>query len=88
MLKADGFDNAIIGVARQFNQPEKLVYDYSKCVEILMSRDEMSKDDAVEFMEFNVVGAYVGEQTPIWMMPMDPDLYDHVMEYLNMEQDD
>ena len=88
MLKADGFDNAIIGVARQFNQPEKLVYDYSKCVEILMCRDEMSKDDAVEFMEFNVVGAYVGEQTPIWMMPMDPDLYDHVMEYLNMEQDD
>lgn len=87
MLKANGFDNAIIGVARQFNQPEKLVYDYSKCVEILMSRDEMSKDDAVEFMEFNVVGAYVGEQTPIWMMPMDPDLYDHVMEHLN-EQDD
>ena len=43
MLKADGFDNAIIGVARQFNQPEKLVYDYSKCVEILMSRDEVNK---------------------------------------------
>ena len=82
MLKADGFDEAILGAARQFNQPEKLIYDYVKCVEILMSRDDMTRDEAVEFMEFNVVGAYVGEETPIWLMPMDPDLYDHVMEHL------
>jgi len=77
MLKADGFDEAILGVARQFNQPEKLIYDYVKCVEILMSRDDMTKDEAVEFMEFNVVGAYMGEETPIWMTPMDPDLLEN-----------
>ena len=27
----------------------------------------MSLDDAVDYMEFNVVGAYVGETTPIFM---------------------
>jgi len=39
------------------------VYDH--CIQVL-TRD-MSLDDAVEHMEFNVVGAYVGEQTPIFV---------------------
>jgi hypothetical protein len=42
-------------------------YDFETCVKILMERDGMSEDDAVEFMEFNVVGAYVGELTPLFL---------------------
>ena len=34
------------------------------CVEIFMKRDGMSGEEAVEWMDFNVTGAYVGEQTP------------------------
>ena len=68
MKTANGFDDAIAGIIRQFNQPDKVVYDYGKCVEILEKRDDMTHEDAVEFMEFNVVGAYVGEDTPAWMM--------------------
>jgi len=32
-----------------------------------MSRDGMSWEDAVEFFDFNTVGAWVGEQTPLIM---------------------
>jgi hypothetical protein len=65
-LLADGFDGALIGMGRQFNQ-ELAVYDYSKCVEILMERDGMNYDDAVEFMEYNVVGSWMGKGTPVFV---------------------
>lgn len=65
-LLADGFDGALIGMGRQFSE-ELAVYDYNKCVEILMERDGMSYDDAVEFMEYNVVGSWVGNGTPVFV---------------------
>ena len=43
-----------------------LVYDYDKCVEIFMSQG-MSHEEAIEWMEFNVVNAYMGEGTPIFI---------------------
>jgi hypothetical protein len=67
LLKADGFDEAIIGLGRKKCSADSLVYDYDKCVAILMERDGMSHEEAVEFMEFNVVDAYVGETTPIFV---------------------
>jgi hypothetical protein len=29
-------------------------------------KEEMTEEEAEEFFEFNVSGAYMGEQTPIW----------------------
>lgn len=60
-LKADGFDEAIIGVNEY---PMKLIYSVKRCIEIL--EKDMSTEDAIEYFNFNVYGAYVGEQTPIW----------------------
>lgn len=60
-LKADGFDKAIIGVDET---SMRLIYSVKKCIEILMS--EMSEEDALEYFNFNVNSAYVGEKTPIW----------------------
>ena len=65
-LYADGFEDAIIGVGRQFNM-DVVVYDEAKCLEILVLRDQMTPEEAEEFFEFNVVGAYVGEHTPIYV---------------------
>jgi hypothetical protein len=59
-LKADGFDDAIIG----FDENSlRLIYSMSKCLDILM--EDMSDEDALEHFYYNVSGAYVGEQTPI-----------------------
>ncbi len=61
-LKPDGFDEALIGVDIK---SMRLVYSVSKCIQIL-SKD-MNKIDAIEYFDFNVSGAYVGEKTPIWV---------------------
>jgi hypothetical protein len=42
----------------------RLVYSVSKCIEILCR--DMNEEDAIEYFEYNVSGAYVGEKTPIW----------------------
>ena len=67
LLVADGFDEAILGVGRRCGQPDVVVYDVEKCVEILMSREGWDYDETVEFLEFNTFGAWVGERTPIWL---------------------
>ena len=67
MYKADGFDQAIIGYTRIAGRKDVLAYDYWKCIDILKERDGMSAEDAIEFMEFNVMGAYVGELTPAFI---------------------
>ena len=63
-LLADGFDNALIGYDAA---GACAVYDYDKCMTVLIDRDGMSYEEAHEFMEFNVVSAYVGDFTPIFI---------------------
>jgi hypothetical protein len=62
LLFMDGFDGAILGVSDNFMEP-RVVYSRKKCIEILC--EEMDFMEAVEYFDFNVAGAYVGEQTPI-----------------------
>jgi len=66
ILLADGFEKAFIGLGRQGSK-RLAVYDYYKCVSILMKREDWSEEEAIEWMEYNVVGAWVGEQTPIFV---------------------
>ena len=66
VIVADGFEDALIGVGQQFNKA-MAVYDRQKCIEILIERDGMSDEEAVEYFEFNVIGAWVGEQTPMFL---------------------
>jgi hypothetical protein len=66
-LKADGFDDAIIGIAHRCGQPDLISYDTTKILEILMDRDGMSMEEAVEFFDYNILGAYMGEHTPVFI---------------------
>jgi hypothetical protein len=65
VLLCDGFDEAFIGLSQRINEPLLAVYSYEKMVQVLMKRDGMGHDDAVDYLDFNVLGAWVGEQTPI-----------------------
>ena len=71
MLKADDFDEAIIGVGRRCGQPNIVVYDAEKCREILRKEMQCDPTDADEYFEFNVVGAWMGEDTPIFVEPLN-----------------
>ena len=63
-LTAEGFDDAFIGVIRRCGKPAMFVYNYQKCIEILMAGGIATEEEAIEHMEFNVVGSWVGEGTP------------------------
>ena len=62
-LIADGFDAAIVGYTFQ----GKLVYEVHKMIKILMTRDKMSEEEAHEYIDYNVLGAYMGEMTPVYI---------------------
>ena len=62
MLSADGFDDAIIGTVERCGQTAVILYDKHKVLQKLMK--EMPLEDAVDFFEYNILGAYVGEGTP------------------------
>lgn len=64
VLLMDGFDEAFIGHSQRINEPVLAVYSRAKMVEVLM-RDGMSDEEAEEYIDYNCVGAWVGEQTPI-----------------------
>jgi hypothetical protein len=68
MLTADGFDDAIIGQTTK----DLVVYNVSTIIEILMERDEMTEEEALEFFDYNIDGSYMGEQTPIFVF-LDED---------------
>ncbi len=59
-LTIDGHDNAIIGVDEN---TMKLCYSMRQIIHNLMN--DMSHVEALEFYDFNIAGAYMGEKTPI-----------------------
>ena len=67
MLKADGFDEAVIGIVEQAGSDSFICYDYDMCVLTLQVDSDMSEEEAIEYMEFNVISAYMGEGTPMFL---------------------
>ena len=70
ILLADGFEDAFMGIVESNGSHPKALYDEDICVDTLMERDDMSYEEAVEFFQFNVAGAYVGEYTPAFVAPL------------------
>lgn len=68
-LFADGFDDAIIGVELDM---EKIIYDKDKMIDILVE-EGMDPTDAIEHLEYNVWGAYVGVHTPLYIDTLQYD---------------
>jgi len=71
LLLMDNFDEAFIGWSQRINEPELAVYDYERMVKVLVDRDGMTQDEADEYIEYNCIGAWVGEQTPIIVRGLD-----------------
>jgi hypothetical protein len=65
MLRVEGFNEAVIGTGTRFNN-KFWVYDYNKVIKILMD-DGMTEEEAIEYFDFNIGGAWVGEETPVFV---------------------
>jgi hypothetical protein len=66
-LVCDGFDEAILGMAERINLGPVVAYDVEKMLEIMVERDGMTHEEAQEFFDFNIIGAWMGEFTPIFI---------------------
>lgn len=71
-LACDGFESCIMGVATRYGMDSVLAYDYDKCLALLISRDGMTYEEASEFFEFNVIGAWMGAGTPVFVSTQLP----------------
>lgn len=86
MIKADGFDDCILGIAEVWDGNERIhriVYDALQMVDVLMERDGMSHEEAIEYFEFNIDGAYVGKSTPVFMFRSDLETIEELAEHLD-----
>jgi hypothetical protein len=70
-LLMTGFDEALIGFSQRINEPLLAVYSWDKMMTVCMERDGMTDEEADEYISFNCLGAWVGERTPIIVMPLE-----------------
>ena len=70
VLTADGFSEAILGIGRRCGKPDIVAYDVEAIIRILQR--DMSEAEAWEYFDFNVVGSWMGEMTPIFVYRHDP----------------
>ena len=65
----DGLDDCIIGIT----QDNVAVYDIHKMELEIMKLQDCTFEEAVEWVDYNILSAYVGEWTPkhIYLIPED-----------------
>jgi hypothetical protein len=68
VISADGLEEAAIGVAKNPEVGEMvLVYSIERCLEILQETNDWTLDEAMEYFDFNTLGAYAGKGSPIFV---------------------
>lgn len=60
------FDRAIVGYTVVGGE-EVVVYSDIEIVELLCQEDGMTLDEAWEYYDFNIAGAYLGPDTPLYL---------------------
>jgi hypothetical protein len=70
-LFADGWDDAIVGLATQYTRAPLVVYDVEVIIATLIERDGMDLDDAWDYLAHNIAGAWMGDGTPLFLERVD-----------------
>lgn len=71
-LTMDGYDDCVIGICHRFGQADIVAYDYCKVIEKLVA-DGMTEEEAIEFYEYNQIGAWMGDLTPCFIETFEGD---------------
>ncbi len=67
ILLMDDFDDCVIGICNRFGQDPIVAYDYNLVINKMVNEWEMDIDEALEYYEFNQIGAWVGDKTPCFV---------------------
>lgn len=76
-----GLEEAIIGITEEFGYLPRLLYSKIKIFEIL-ERGGMTREEAIEYYDFNILGMHVSEQNPIFLdIPIKAEKFDNDIKY-------
>tara|TARA_R110001606_G_scaffold71061_1_gene162540 strand:- start:871 stop:1137 length:267 start_codon:yes stop_codon:yes gene_type:complete len=64
VVLADGFENAFLGVT--ITKPKRVIYDYWKCLDCIIKKEDLDFDDAQDFLDEFVLED-LGKNTPIYI---------------------
>lgn len=70
IILIDGLESAFVGLARR-GAITAACYDYERCIEVLINEGGMSKEEAVDFVEYNIDKNWVGCNTPFFVNKFD-----------------
>lgn len=71
VLEPEYFDDAIIGLAQRIGM-DVVCYDKEKVLELLCVKEGMTYEDAIEHFEYNIIGSWVGDTTPVFLSYTQP----------------
>lgn len=69
MVVIGNMDDAIVGFVENSNNQMQLVYDYNKILDIFVKRDNMTYEEAMEFVDFNF--HFPEKQKPLIMYSLE-----------------
>lgn len=67
---------AVIGWVERFGMQPQVLLDKHKCIQIFMERDGMDEPEALEYFDFNVIGAGMGDDCTPCFAVLSRDLVD------------
>ena len=82
MKLLDGHKNAELGVSIRFGQEPIMCYDYNIVIQNLIN-DGMTEEEATEFFDYNIIGSWVGDDTPCFIVSFEDFCLD---EYLDQSE--
>lgn len=71
-----GFEQAYIGIGERCGCDPIAVYSYDKMVQIVSERDNIDIYDAIDYIDFNYLGAWLGDDTPLIITLQRDDVLD------------
>jgi hypothetical protein len=66
-LSEEYYDKCIVGVVEMFGRPPVVCYDKQLLLDTMVEQGMESWEEALEYFNFNVVGAWMGEYTPVFL---------------------
>lgn len=73
-LVMDGYDDCVLGVLERFGMEPIVLYDKAKVIDKIVSLSPGgSREEAVEYYEFNQLGGWHGDKTPGFVVKLGKD---------------
>ena len=63
----DGLEDCIVGIVEEFGNGRRMLYSKELILQKLQTRDLMTREDAEEFYDYNILGLHAGEQNAVFL---------------------